>query len=146
MISAPSMPVGRPGRKPVTVTRIAHYVLIVLVWLGALICLFPLGWTIEASFRPDSSFLTNPLSFNPTEFIASNYSSAFSQADFGSGFKHTVIQTGIILISTLFFCPLAGYGFAKFQFHGRRFLFGLMLLTLFFVPISQYIPLLLGLK
>ncbi|MGH2389946.1 MAG: hypothetical protein ACRDIE_17245, partial [Chloroflexota bacterium] len=141
MTSAPSMPAARAGRKPVTILRVVHWLVIALVWLGALACLFPLGWTVVASFRPDSSFLANPLGFNPREFITGNYSSAFSQADFGSGFKHTTVQTGIILLSTLFFCPLAGYGFAKFQFHGRRFLFGLMILTLFFVPISQYIPL-----
>jgi multiple sugar transport system permease protein len=146
MISARTTQAERAGSTPVTILRVVHWVGVLLVWLGALICLFPLAWTIEASFRPDSSFLTNPLGFNPGEFIASNYSSAFSTADFGSGFKHTVVQTGIILISTLFFCPLAGYGFAKFQFRGRRFLFGLMMLTLFFVPISQYIPLLLELN
>lgn len=42
------------------------------------------------------------------------------------GFKNTAIQALIILATTLFFCPLAGYGFAKFQFPGKRFLFGLM--------------------
>ena len=56
------------------------------------------------------------------------------------------MQVVIILITTLFFCPLAGYGFAKFEFRGKRFLFGLMMLTLFFVPITQYIPLLIELN
>ncbi len=142
MSLAPTARTLQAKRKPITVTRVAFWLLIALVWLGALACLFPLAWTIDSSFRPDQSFLDNPLSFNPTEFIATNYSSALNQADFGTGFKHTVVQTGIILISTLFFCPLAGYGFAKFSFFGKRFFFGLMLLTLFFVPITQYIPLL----
>ena len=53
-----------------------------------------------------------------------------------------MIQVSIILATTLFFCPLAGFGFAKFTFRGKRFLFSLMMLTLFFVPITQYIPLL----
>jgi ABC-type glycerol-3-phosphate transport system permease component len=66
--------------------------------------------------------------------------------DFGTGFKNTAIEVIVVLATTLFFCPLAGYGFAKFQFRGKRFLFGLMMLTLFFVPFSQYIPLLLELN
>ncbi|MGH2409962.1 MAG: carbohydrate ABC transporter permease [Chloroflexota bacterium] len=146
MIAAQPPQATRAGRKPLTIVRVLSWVLIALVWLGGLICLFPLGWTLVASFRPDSSFLSNPMGFNPHEFIGSNYSAAFTQADFGTGFKHSVVQVGIILISTLFFCPLAGYGFAKFSFRGRNFLFGLMLLTLFFVPITQYIPLLIELN
>ncbi len=43
----------------------------------------------------------------------------------------------------MFFCPLAGCGFAKSRFRSQRFLFGLMMITLFFVPLTQYIPLLL---
>lgn len=125
------------GRKVVGATPIA------LVWLGGLICLFPLAWTLLSSVRPGVSFLTRPFVVNPREWTLTNYHTALADGTIMTGFKNTAIQVVIILTTTLFFCPLAGYGFAKFRFPGKRFLFGLMMLTLFFVPITQYIPLLL---
>jgi ABC-type glycerol-3-phosphate transport system permease component len=135
----------RAGQRKITPQRIATIVLVLLIWIGGLLCVFPLVWTLFASFRPDSSFLTNPFRVNFHELILSDYQAAFSQGDFGTGFKTSAVQVVIILTTTLFFCPLAGYGFAKFDFPGRRFLFSLMMLTLFFVPLTQYIPLLIEL-
>jgi multiple sugar transport system permease protein/arabinosaccharide transport system permease protein len=107
-------------------------------------CVFPLVWTLSSSFRPDSSFLSNPLAFSIETL--NNFKTAFGQTDFGAGFKNSTVEVVIVLAATLFFCPLAGYGFAKFEFRGKRVLFGLLILTLFFVPITQYIPLLIELN
>lgn len=144
MSVATAMPPRRARRGAVTSSRVIGWVLIALVWLGGLICIFPLVWTLISSFRPDSAFLTDPFGFSIQ--TANNFKTAFSQEDFGVGFRTTAVQVVIILASTLFFCPLAGYGFAKFEFRGKRILFGLMILTLFFVPITQYIPLLIELN
>ena len=132
-----------------SIVRRGGQTLTALVWLGGLICAFPLVWTFISSFRPDASFLTSPFAFHPRDLEVQNYRLAFngnaasSGGSLWVGFKNTVVQVTIILATTLFFCPLAGYGFAKFRFRGRSTLFGLMMLTLFFVPITQYIPLLL---
>ena len=136
----------RTRRRALTPARVGGILLVALAWLGGLICVFPIAWTILASFRPDSSFLTAPFGFSFSELSLNNYRYAFSQGDFGTGFKNSAVQVVIILITTLFFCPLAGYGFAKFEFRGRGLLFGLMMITLFFVPITQYIPLLIELN
>src|SRR5215813_7070343 len=126
----------RSGQRLLTPARVPALLLVALIWLGGLVCIFPLVWTVIASFRPDSSFLINPLGFSFSELTADNYKAAFNQADFGTGFKNTTVEVLVILATTLFFCPLAGYGFAKFAFRGKRFLFGLMMLTLFFVPLT----------
>jgi multiple sugar transport system permease protein len=133
-------------RRALTPTRLGGILLLLLAWILGLLCIFPIVWTIFASFRPDSSFLINPFGIDIHELMLSNYSSAWSAVNFGTGFKNSAVQVAIILATTLFFCPLAGYGFAKFTFRGKSFLFGLMMLTLFFVPITQYIPLLLELN
>ena len=113
-----------------------------LIWLGALACIFPLLWTAVSSFRPDQSFLVSPFHVDPREWTLRNYQIIFRNDAFSTGFKSSAIQACIVLSTTLFFCPLAGYGFAKFRFRGRAVLFGVMMLTLFFVPLTQYIPLL----
>ena len=139
-----AVPLGRrrAGPKEGIGLRVGGIVVTVVVWIGALACLFPLLWTVVSSFRPGQSFLVSPFIFNPHELTLSNFQTVFSSGSFPTGFKNSAIQVTIILATTLFFCPLAGYGFAKFAFRGKRFLFGLMMLTLFFVPLTQYIPLL----
>ncbi len=132
----------RPGRSRIPTARLGRAFPVTMVWIGALACAFPLIWTLIASFRPDSSFLASPFVFSPRELTLHNYRAAFDQGNFPTGFMNSVIQVSIVLITTLFFCPLAGYGFAKFEFPGKRFLFGVMMLTLFFVPTTQYVPLL----
>lgn len=129
-------------RRPWTTARILSVALIVAVWVGGLLTVYPLLWTVIASFRPDASFLDAPFKIDPREWSFSNYNTAFSEGDFGSGYFNSAVQVVIIVATTLFFCPLAAYGFAKFEFKGKRILFGIMMLTLFFIPITQYIPLL----
>jgi len=124
------------------VLRGGGILLTLLVWVGGLACIFPMAWTAVSAFRPDTDFLVSPFAVNTRDLTLSNYNLVFAQSDFGTGFKNTAIQVGFILATTLFFCPLAGFGFAKFNFRGKRVLFGLMVLTLFFVPVTQYIPLL----
>jgi ABC-type glycerol-3-phosphate transport system permease component len=134
-----SQPARRRGLRP---AQVVAAILTLLLWLGALAVIFPIAWTALASFRPDSSFLSSPFKIDPGEWIRSNFATAFKQGDFAHGFLNSFVQVAIILCTTLFFCPLAGFGFAKFRFRGRGFLFSLMMLTLFFVPITQYVPLL----
>lgn len=122
--------------------RVGGALLTTLVWIGAIVCIFPLVWMVVSSFRPDQSFIVSPFPTTFQEFTLSNYGSIFSLGTFPSGFQNSAIQVVIILVTTLLFCPLAGFGFAKFAFRGQRVLFGLMMLTLFFVPLTQYIPLL----
>ena len=142
MNAVESLQVKRAGSREGWNLRVGGMAMSTIVWIGALACLFPLLWTVVSSFRPGQSFLVSPFVFNPQELSPRNYATVFSSNAFPVGFANSAIQVIIILVTTLFFCPLAGYGFAKFTFRGRSMLFGIMMLTLFFVPITQYIPLL----
>ena len=142
MNAVESLQVKRAGSREGWGLRVGGTAMSIIVWIGALVCLFPLLWTLVSSFRPGQSFLVSPFVFNPHELSPRNYATVFGSNAFPVGFKNSAIQVIIILVTTLFFCPLAGYGFAKFKFRGQNVLFGILMLTLFFVPITQYIPLL----
>jgi multiple sugar transport system permease protein len=133
---------GKPCKAPIN--RRAPVVLAqFVVWLGVLFCIFPPLWSAVSSFRPAQSFLVSPFDFSPGQFTLANYRQVWEQGNFPGGFASSAIQVGIVLSCTLFFCPLAGYAFAKFRFRFQGFFFGLVLLTLFVVPIATFIPLLL---
>ncbi len=144
-MNAPAV-TSRERQGPISANRVGGLLLIALVWLGGVISVFPLIWTFISSFRPDVSFLNSPFVVDPRTLMITNYKNALSDGSLMTGFKNTSVEVLIILATTLFFCPLAGYAFAKFEFRGKRLLFGLMMLTLFFVPITQYVPLLLEMK
>ena len=114
-----------------------------IVWFGALVCIGPLLWALVASFslQVGSEYAPSAGGYHPPAI--DNYLFVIRSDALWTGLKNTGIQEFIVLSTTLFFCPLAGYGFAKFRFRGRRILLGLTVLTLFFVPITQYVPLLL---
>ena len=105
------------------------YLILSLAVLGALI---PVVWLVLASLRPsDQVFSANPFAIaNPTldnytelkgltspEYLRSLYNSIF------------LACSGVIL--QLFFCSLAGYALAKYEFKGKKVLMGIQLVTVF---------------
>ncbi len=119
-----------------------HLSMSALVWLGALVCIGPLAWALVASLSIEVGSLYAPGTGGMHMPTIDNYVRAIRDQRLWTGFKNTGIELLIVLPTTLFFCPLAGYGFAKFQFSAKRLLFILMVPTLFSVPVTQYVPLL----
>lgn len=114
----------------------------VLTVAGALFA-FPLVWMVVASFRPGAAILTEPLGFDFSELTLDNFRTLFEHEPIGSAFLNTAI---VVLVKggiTMFFCPLAGFAFAKYRFPGRDFLFGFVLLTLMLPTLVLIVPLLL---
>jgi ABC-type glycerol-3-phosphate transport system permease component len=130
------LPTRRAGRDSLSVRGIGRTLAIVLAWLGGLLCIAPPLYTLGQSLVTQSR-----CRFSRPALLS--YISVLQDDRLWNAFKNTAIGELIIIATTLFFCPLAGYGFAKFKFRGRNFLFSVMILTLFFVPLAQLIPLLL---
>lgn len=108
------------------VIRGVAYVALVLV---SAFMVFPFLWMLASSFKPFSEIFAGD-SFLPKAPTLQNYVGIFEQG--GALLKiwnSLFIATTGTLVS-LFLCALGGYAFAKFQFPGRRTLFGLMLATM----------------
>ncbi|MFI5893694.1 carbohydrate ABC transporter permease [Actinoplanes sp. NPDC051513] len=118
---------------------IVYVVLTVL----AVLFLYPIWWALSSSIKPAAEIISDPLGFDPARATLAGYRAMFADVPIGTGF----VNTGIVLVvkgaMTLFFCPLAGYAFAKYRFRGREALFGLVLLTLMLPTLVLIIPLLL---
>jgi multiple sugar transport system permease protein len=105
--------------------------------------LFPLLWMFISSLRPGADIEATPLAIDIHTLSLDNYSNLFAAVPLGVGFKNTLIVLVFKGSLTLFFCPLAGFAFAKYQFRGKDVLFVLVLATLMLPPIVFLIPLLL---
>jgi ABC-type glycerol-3-phosphate transport system permease component len=90
---------------------------------------FPFVWMLVSALKPFEEIFAGT-HFLPQHWTLHNFVSFFRQADAARAIWNSFyIATSSTLLS-LFLCALGGYGFAKFQFPGRNFLFGFVIATL----------------
>lgn len=111
-------------------TRLLKAVTYVLLLLGLLSVMVPVGWALVASVKENSEFYGNPWAL-PKGVHLQNFIDAFETARMGEYFLNSVIVTalaiGILLAAAL---PCA-YCLSRFSFRGRRLLNTLMMGGLF---------------
>ncbi|NIS61424.1 MAG: ABC transporter permease subunit [Proteobacteria bacterium] len=105
----------------------------IIVWifliLVCLYCLFPFAWMLSTSLKTEAEAFKIPPTWIPLKPTVDSYIGIWVRKNFGIYFfNSTVISLGTAVLST-FFGALAGYGFSRFFFKGRRFLIGFFLAT-----------------
>jgi ABC-type glycerol-3-phosphate transport system permease component len=130
------------GRKPAMkrLKRASGYLGMLVI---VCVFLYPLWWMVTSSFKPGLSIMNSPLSFDPAHLTLANFRQMFRYVPILGAFGNTAIVVALKGIITLVFCPLAGYGFAKFTFPLKNALFSFVLLTLMLPTMVLVIPLLL---
>jgi multiple sugar transport system permease protein len=104
-----------------------------IVWIFLIMvvfyCLFPFAWMLSTSLKTEAEAFRIPPTWIPLQPTASSYIGIWVRKNFGIYFfNSTVISLSTAVLST-FFGALAGYGFSRFLFNGRRFLIGFFLAT-----------------
>jgi len=95
---------------------------------------FPLYFMVSSSFKSDPEVLANPIHWWPQDFQGlSQYTRAFDAVPMLGYFFNSTLMATIDVIVTVIFSALAGYGFAKFNFPGKRWIF-LFILSTIMVP------------
>ncbi|MGO9945254.1 MAG: carbohydrate ABC transporter permease [Steroidobacteraceae bacterium] len=114
-----------------------HYLL-----LGAFVifALFPLFWLLKVSITPNDLLYSEGVRLWPSHATADHYASVIVHSQFPLFFRNSVIvATSTALFSTLF-AAAAGYGFSRFQFRGKYWIVGLMLITQMFPLVMIIAP------
>ncbi|NOX22650.1 MAG: carbohydrate ABC transporter permease [Actinobacteria bacterium] len=102
--------------------------------LGALLTAFPFVWMVFTSLKPLNEARTYPPKILPSTVEWGSYLTLFRELDFGRYTVNTIIVVMVGFIG-MFFMAMAGYGFAKFEFRGRRAMF-LLVLTTLMIPVQ----------
>jgi ABC-type glycerol-3-phosphate transport system permease component len=112
-------------------TKALTMILVYLVMVaGLFVFCIPVYYMVSTSFKSEEEVLAIPVHWIPEQFKPTNYPEAFQVAAFGQYFSNSLVVAVAVVLTTLFFSALAGYGFAKFSFPGRRLCFLLVLSTL----------------
>ncbi len=136
-----------PGTGQAVAMTVRRRLLRALGYVGVLVAvvafLYPMIWMVASSFKTGSSILNDPLGFSPAEATLRNWTGMFDNVPILRALLNTAIVVVLKGAVLLVFAPLAGYGFAKFAFPFKEFLFGFVLLTLMLPTLVLIIPLLL---
>ncbi len=104
-----------------------------LIWVFLIMvciyCLIPFAWMLSTSLKTETEAFRIPPTWIPLEPTIESYIGIWVRKNFGVYFLNsTVISLATAMLST-FFGALAGYGFSRFLFRGRKFLIGFFLAT-----------------
>ena len=103
----------------------------IAAWLLGLLWILPLAYAVWTAFHPAANAtrfdITAPLTLQ-------NFRAAWEAAPFARYFLNTTLLVTMVLAFQLVLGTLAAYGFARFDFRGKDFMFLLVLMQLMVMP------------
>lgn len=115
-----------------------NYIILAVV---SVVFAFPILWAIVCSLKTEAEILSYPPKWIPDTFTLENYTTVLAKYPYVDWVKNSLITAiaGTLLI--LFLSSLAAYAFGRFQFRGKKLLYGTVVAMLL-IPIQAYmIPL-----
>jgi len=121
-----------------TAFRVFVYVVLLII---VFVCLFPVLWMCIISFKTVGESISgfNALRIETPTLV--NYKRLFQLIPIWQNLYNSLFTTVIGTLTTLFFCALAGFGFAKYQFPGRKTLFYFVIATMMITTEVGAVPL-----
>lgn len=111
-------------------TLLINAVLLIILVSGSVLFFMPLLWTVSAALKSPQEFAQAPERLIPQSMAWDNFYKAWTALPFARFVLNTLFITVVSTIGTLLSSSLIAYGFARFEFRARNFLFGLMLATM----------------
>lgn len=115
--------------------RIAIYILLLDL---AFVFLFPFTYMIINSLKSPEDLMDITVKLIPTSFYWKNYKIAASALNYKEAFKNSAIIVIFATLGHVLSCSFIAYGFARYDFPGKEFLFIFVIFSLI-VPIQVLI-------
>lgn len=119
--------------------RLSFYLLLTAI---ALLIILPLMWMLSTSFKPKRDWFLPQIYWIPKTFTLENYQKILDNPRLPVTrwfFNSLGVSTAATLL-ILAVDSLAAYAYARMEFKGKRFLFGMLLATLFLPGMMFLIP------
>ncbi|HEX2914513.1 MAG TPA: carbohydrate ABC transporter permease [Chloroflexia bacterium] len=126
-----------PARVRQAIGKAAIYLLVSA--LGVLF-LVPLFWLVSSSLKEGSHIFDQPIEWWPATPQWHNYPDAWNALPFTRFFLNTMFVTLVPMVAEVFVSAIVAYGFSRFSFPGRNFLFMVMISTMFLPDAVKLIP------
>ena len=105
------------------------------------IILYPLFYMIITSIMSPMAFANSTRVWVPTELnIRDNYNKAVEALSYGAAFVSTIKIEIISALLEVASCAVIGYGFARFDFKGKKIFVGILFMTILIPDMMVLIP------
>jgi len=120
--------------------NLGDYFIYAVVVLGAFTMVLPFLWMVSTSLKSGAEVLAIPPTWIPHPVRWVNYVHTWNFLPFGRLFTNSLKISGLHVFGALLSSSLAAYGFARFRFPGRDFIFLLMLGTMMIPMAVTLVP------
>lgn len=113
--------------------RIKNGIYHLLVFGFGVVMLYPLLWMFMSSFKESGRIFTTADQLIPKKFTFINYINGwkgFAGISFSTFFKNSLVISILATFGTLLSSALVAYGLSRFNFRGKKLLFGAMLASM----------------
>ena len=107
---------GKQNKADVLRIAATHMILIVF----ALIAVFPIWQVVNISLRPGDQLLSTSLELIPQNATVNNYVRLFAEREFVRWLSNSALVSLTVTLSGVLFASMAGYGFSRFRFVGKK--------------------------
>jgi oligogalacturonide transport system permease protein len=132
----------RANRRTRMLERIGAGIRYAILIAVGLVMIYPLLWLVGASFKSNTEIFTNP-SFIPMEPTLDGFIRGWETSTpytFGHFYWNTFLMVFPKVVGTAISCTLVAYGFARFEFPGKKLLFGCLIAVLLLPDVVTRIP------
>jgi lactose/L-arabinose transport system permease protein len=112
-----------------------------IIIIGVIVSLFPFYWMFIGATNSSADIFSFPPKMVPGNSFMKNLSALNEQIDLPRVIFNSFFVAITYTIFTLALSSITGYAFAKFEFKGRNYLFGAILLTMMLPGQATMIPL-----
>jgi ABC-type glycerol-3-phosphate transport system permease component len=109
-------------------------------FLIVFVALAPFYWIFNIAVTPEEQSFTQGIRYLPTAFTLDNFVGIFEAVSFGRAFVNSVIVAVSVTAFSIVLSLGAAYGFARFNFRGRRLLIVSLLLIYMLPGILLLVP------
>lgn len=107
----------------------------VIIFGLSFVILYPILYMISTSLRPQSEMSDPSVMWIPKSIRFENFVEIWKAIDYPKTIWNTLILNIVSSVLQVGTCALTGYGFARFKFKGKNFLFAIVLLQII-VPVQ----------
>ncbi len=141
---APKSPKGnriyRSFWSRISISQIIAY-LILIVW--GVTTVYPFLWVIMNSFKTRGEILSDSFSIpmpGTQSFTLEHYQTATERSDFFSAYTNSLLISVTVTVAVVLLAGLAAYGLVRYNFRGKKIIYGLVIASMMFPVFSTIIP------
>ena len=117
---------------------LASYVVLIAL---AIICIFPILWTLLTSVKLESDIVTRNMIYIPSRFTFQSYIKLWYQSSYPTLVLNSLVVTTLTVLICLATGTVASYAFSRFHFAGRTQIMLAYLVVRMFPAVLMIIPL-----